>query len=453
MDRRFASSETANSMRKDDWEDSGYSQEFVKKICELERLSHGQENPEQLAMNALKAATEFYDADWCGVVEADLIFHVWDPVWWTSGKTHNDLVRKFFEQGKITIKEDWLNALHNGKEIIIEDVSVYKNTNPAEYEEYEKMDIHSVIAYPFWQNPSGFLIVLNPRKHKNKVSFIRALVYVMYCSLVFVKHMSGKKKSFTIHEIKNKKDVVINLFGSLEVHTLNGVLKEEEINSPKIIRILTYLLLHPNQNYPARRLCDEIWSDEIIDNPSGKIKSLVYRLHNTFHHVLEDRLIICTKRGYQMNPELNIVTDLQLFEDYWLLSQRALSSKAKIETLKKIIEIYKGSLLSSAAGEHWILHSERDFHHRYIGIINELLKTFYEDKNYLDIQEYASKALGIDNANKELYFWLITSMYKMGSNAMARGELRNAEKILLEDEYQELVLAVKKTNFAHNTAM
>lgn len=115
--------------------------------------------------------------------------------------------------------------------------------------------------------------------------------------------------------------------------------------------------------------------------------------------------------------------------------------------MKKIIKIYRGSLLSSAAGEHWILHSERDFHHRYIGTINELLKTFYEDENYLDMQEYASKALGIDNANKELYFWLITSMYKMGSNAMARGELRNAEKVLLEDEYQELILAVKKANF------
>ena len=87
-----------------------------------------------------------------------------------------------------------------------------------------------------------------------------------------------------------------------------------------------------------------------------------------------------------------------------MLSQGVLSSKAKIETLKKIIEIYKGSLLSSMTGEHWILHSERDFHHRYIGIINELLKTFYEDENYQDIQEYSSKALGVDNANKELYF-------------------------------------------------
>ena len=104
-------------------------------------------------------------------------------------------------------------------------------------------------------------------------------------------------------------------------------------------------------------------------------------------------------------------------------------------------------------GEHWILHSERDFHHRYIGIINELLKTFYEDENYQDIQEYSSKALGVDNANKELYFQLITFMYKMEPNTMAMGGPRNAEKILLADEYQELVLAVKKTNFAHNTVM
>lgn len=78
-------------------------------------------------------ATEFYDADWCGVVEADLIFHVWDLIWWISDKIHNDLVGKFFEQCKINIMEDWINALHNGKDIIIEDTNVYEETNSTEY--------------------------------------------------------------------------------------------------------------------------------------------------------------------------------------------------------------------------------------------------------------------------------------------------------------------------------
>lgn len=77
-----------------------------------------------------------------------------------SGKTHNDVVRKFFEKDKISTSKEWINALHQGKCMIIEDTSIYKDTNPAEYESYKKLDIDSLIAYPFWKNPDGFLIVL-----------------------------------------------------------------------------------------------------------------------------------------------------------------------------------------------------------------------------------------------------------------------------------------------------
>lgn len=426
----------------EDWKDLAYSSEFVETLCKLELKSHDQDNPEKIAMNALNTVAEFYDADWCGVVEADLIFHIWNPIWWTSGKTHNDVVRKFFEQDKISPSEEWINALHQGKCMIIEDTSIYKDLNPAEYENYKNLDIDSLIAYPFWKNPAGFLIVLNPKKHKSKVSLIQVLSFVVYSTISEARHTAGSNRAFTVDEIRTDKDIVINLFGSFEIHTLKSVLKEDEINSPKIIRILTYLLLNPNQHCSPRRLCDAIWPDEIIDNPSSKIKSLIYRLHTLFSDVLDHKLIISTSRGYQLNPELNIVTDLQLFEDYWLLSQKTLSNKAKIEILKKLTNIYRGSLLSSATGEHWLMNSEIGFHHKYMGIINELLKAFFEAENYDDIQEYASKALIVDNANKEVYYWLIKAMYKLGANGMARGELRNAERLLTDDEYQVLLSAL-----------
>lgn len=426
----------------EDWKDLAYSSEFVETLCKLELKSHDQDNPEKIAMNALNTVAEFYDADWCGVVEADLIFHIWNPIWWTSGKTHNDVVRKFFEQDKISPSEEWINALHQGKCMIIEDTSIYKDLNPAEYENYKNLDIDSLIAYPFWKNPAGFLIVLNPKKHKSKVSLIQVLSFVVYSTISEARHTAGSNRAFTVDEIRTDKDIVINLFGSFEIHTLKSVLKEDEINSPKIIRILTYLLLNPNQHCSPRRLCDAIWPDEIIDNPSSKIKSLIYRLHTLFSDVLDHKLIISTSRGYQLNPELNIVTDLQLFEDYWLLSQKTLSKKAKIEILKKLTNIYRGSLLSSATGEHWLMNSEIGFHHKYMGIINDLLKAFFEAENYDDIQEYASKALIVDNANKEVYYWLIKAMYKLGANGMARGELRNAERLLSDEEYQVLLSAL-----------
>lgn len=429
----------------EDWKDLAYSSEFVETLCKLELQSHDQDNPEKIAMNALNTVAEFYDADWCGVVEADLIFHVWNPIWWTSGKIHNDVVRKFFEQDKISPSKEWINALHQGKCMIIEDTSIYKDLNPTEYENYKKLDISSLIAYPFWKNPAGFLIVLNPKKHKTKISLIQVLSFVVYSAISESRHTAGSNRAFTTNEIRTDKDIVINLFGTFEIHTLKSVLKEDEINSPKIIRILTYLLLNPNQHCSPRRLCDEIWPDEIIDNPSGKIKSLIYRLHTLFSDVLDHKLIISTSRGYQLNPELNIVTDLQLFEDYWLLSQKTLSNKAKIEILKKLTNIYRGSLLSSATGEHWLMNLEIGFHHKYMGIINDLLKAFFEAENYDDIQEYASKALIVDNANKEVYYWLIKAMYKLGANGMARGELRNAERLLADEEYQVLLSALNGT--------
>lgn len=429
----------------EDWKDLAYSSEFVETLCKLELQSHDQDNPEKIAMNALNTVAEFYDADWCGVVEADLIFHVWNPIWWTSGKIHNDVVRKFFEQDKISPSKEWINALHQGKCMIIEDTSIYKDLNPTEYENYKKLDISSLIAYPFWKNLAGFLIVLNPKKHKTKISLIQVLSFVVYSAISESRHTAGSNRAFTTNEIRTDKDIVINLFGTFEIHTLKSVLKEDEINSPKIIRILTYLLLNPNQHCSPRRLCDEIWPDEIIDNPSGKIKSLIYRLHTLFSDVLDHKLIISTSRGYQLNPELNIVTDLQLFEDYWLLSQKTLSNKAKIEILKKLTNIYRGSLLSSATGEHWLMNSEIGFHHKYMGIINDLLKAFFEAENYDDIQEYASKALIVDNANKEVYYWLIKAMYKLGANGMARGELRNAERLLADEEYQVLLSALNGT--------
>lgn len=88
------------------------------------------------------------------------------------------------------------------------------------------------------------------------------------------------------------------------------------------------------------------------------------------------------------------------------------------------------------------MNSEIGFHHKNMGIINNLLKAFFEAESYDDIQEYASKALIVDNAKKEVYYWLIKAMYKLGANGMARGELRNAERLLSDEEYQVLLSAL-----------
>ena len=156
-----------------DLEQFKYLKHLVNDLMEVESVSHNQDNPEMLAKNALNCAAKFHEADWCGVVEADLIFNAWNPIWWTSGATTNDVVRKFFDQGRTSPSKEWMDALHNGQPIIIEDTTIYKDQDDEEYKMYHELKIDSLIAYPFWKEPSGFIIALNPRRYKNKVELLR----------------------------------------------------------------------------------------------------------------------------------------------------------------------------------------------------------------------------------------------------------------------------------------
>lgn len=439
--------EVQEALNSNDWSFIQYTLEFERTLSNLEYAMHHCDDPDTIATHALNFCAEFYEATWCGAVDADLIKNEWTPIWWYSRERKDTLICRYLKMKKIMPNKEWREALEQCMPIIIPDTEVYRETNPKVYEAYKNLNIKSVLAYPYWKNPSGFIIVINPTKYTKQFGLIQALSYVMYSCISAIKSVLNAQKVFTIDEIKNDNDVVINLFNTLEIHTLKNVLKEEELNSPKISKILTYLVLHPNQYHSPRRICEALWPEEVIDNPGNKIKNLVYRLHNRLGDIDEHKLIISTNRGYQLNPELNIVTDLQLFDSYWLMSQRAKSVHTKIEILKKLTDIYKGSLLISASGEHWILGSDLGFRNKYIGIVNELLKTFFEIENYCDIEQYALKALNVDNTNKDAYYWLIRAMNKLGTTEMAKGELKTAEKFLMFEEYQALLDELSLCNF------
>lgn len=55
---------------------------------------HNSDDPEEIANRSLIAGTEFYDAEWCGVVEVDLFLNKWSPKWWYSKKNKGNIRTK-----------------------------------------------------------------------------------------------------------------------------------------------------------------------------------------------------------------------------------------------------------------------------------------------------------------------------------------------------------------------
>lgn len=423
-------------------EDIQYALGFEHALRGLESQLHSTDDPEVIAREMLIKAVEFYDGDWCGVVEADLEVGAWTPLWWYNRQTGGMTPTRFLELEDAAPMQRWITAMRLGKPIYIENAEDIKDAHPGEYSVYKRLNAESVIAAPFWKNPSGFLLVRNPKRFKRYTSLLQMFAYVAVSTINEKKLLDRSNQSFSPENIKRNTDVIINLFGQLSVYTSKGVLTEGVLNSPKLSRLLAYLVLHRERAVPPRMIVDALWPEEEIENPGNKIKALAFRLQSTFSIISDYRLVVSTTNGYRLNPELNIMTDLDQFDRYRRDAQNmpssSNSSDAKIELLKKAAALYRGSLFTTAAGEHWLIPTEVNYRLKYNGVINELMRELSAIHSYSLIQEYSGMALQVDPRNADVYFWLITALNHLGSPEIARSELNMARQMLEDAEYQAL---------------
>ena len=88
-------------------EDILYKCEFEEKVVELESALHRVENPKDIAMGAISATAEFYDGDWCGIIDVDLDMAAWRPILWYNRGTHGMTETRFHELENTESMEHW----------------------------------------------------------------------------------------------------------------------------------------------------------------------------------------------------------------------------------------------------------------------------------------------------------------------------------------------------------
>lgn len=338
-------------------------------------------------------------------------------------------------------------CLENHEPVIIPDIEDIKEEYPEEYVLYQRLDAKSVIAVPFWKGPTGFLVLRNAKRYRGHASFLRMLNYAVISSLNEHYLLETRKLTIISPRITNDLDIYISLFGEIKITTSKGVLTEHELKSPKIARLLVYLLLKRKTASSPREIATAIWPEEDVELSVKNIKGLVYRFRQAFELLSDYRLIESTASGYQINPKLNVFTDCQLFDKKWSVAMKASDAKEKTEFLKKAIDLYQGALFSSARYEHWIMSAAVAFEYRYFGAVSELLKTLDQAHDYVAVQHYAAKALHIAPHSIDAYYWMILAMNKLDHPEMARGELRMAQRNLLAEEYNELLERLKASGF------
>ena len=232
--------------------------------------------------------------------------------------------------------------------------------------------------------------------------------------------------------------IYVSLFGELSISTSKGVLKEADFSSPRISRLISYLLISRKNAISPQEITQTLWPDD-SDNPAKNVKGLVYRLRQKFSLISDEPLILSSASGYQLNPKLHIMTDYQRFDELVSSAVRASSVINKVDILKNALDLYHGKVLSSADGEHWLIQFSTKYHLSYMGAVSELLKQLDSLHSYDLLNQYAMKSLTIAPDNPKAYCWLIRSLKAQGMNELATNELAAAKEHLTTEEYEEIL--------------
>jgi hypothetical protein len=63
-----------------------FQEKLFQTIVSVEADAHNEEDPMAIAVRVMKACCDFYDADWCGILIADLQTQVFIPeIWYEPG--------------------------------------------------------------------------------------------------------------------------------------------------------------------------------------------------------------------------------------------------------------------------------------------------------------------------------------------------------------------------------
>lgn len=423
-----------------------YCKDLERTLRVLEAHLHESDDPVEIAHNTMKTACEFYGADWCGILEVDLDLGIWTPSMWYNPAVNDKTMELLAEFEAAEPMQSWIRVMQENGSVVIPDIEAVRETAPREYRVYKRVGANGLMAAPFKPRPIGFLVLRNPSRYVNHTSMLQNLAYVMLNSMNQMKMIESARTSLSPDAIENDKDIIVNLFDSLEIYTSQGVLREVDFKSPKICRLLTYLILHRKSVHPALDLVEALWPEEDAD-PDAQINSLrglIYRFRQTFSLVSEHQLIETTLNGYRLNPNLRIITDLQQFDQCCDAVQSTLSLVRKVEFLKQAVSIYRGAVYKKASSEPWLVNTATHYSLRYIGVVNELLAKLAEAEDYAGVHQYATHALDIEPGNVKARYWLIFAMYNMSTIELAKSEVERAKVDLTSEEYEELIDLLKE---------
>ncbi|MGN8817787.1 hypothetical protein ACTNEN_05555 [Oribacterium sp. HCP28S3_H8] len=412
----------------------GISQMLVR----LESQFRRDLDPKTIIMKVLKLTCSFYGGDWAGVLDIDPEVGVWTAHWWYNVETDGMTPTNFNEFENVSEYVTWAKALDEERTLCI---PMIDPMTEQEKIHYRRLGTKTVIAAPFYKGATGFVVVRNPTQYEINLDLLKLVAYVASCEYHDYRLIDSCKHQLRPEYIRNENDVYINLFGGLEIVTVNGVIRSEEINPLKIAPLIVFLSLHRNHAYSAFSIAQHIFPDDpdAAEDYANKIKYHIYTFRQNYSELFSaGELIETTKTGYRFSEKLHITIDTETFGHIYKVARNTSNLNDRVRLLEKAVDIYKNDIYPPASTDPWLMPTVMSYSKQYFSAIEDLLNLLDKRHDYSAIHDFAVAAMEHHTGNERLYYWMIVAMIERHQLNMAAKECKAARKHLFYEDQRKL---------------
>lgn len=401
---------------------------------------HGERHEPDGAPTVLKRMLDFFQGDWIGLIDFDLQMSRWSTKVFYNDKTGSSTETLIAEAESFEQVARWVNAITSCEPIIIEDIENIRDSAPEEYELYKRLDTVSVLAVPYRNCNSGFMVVRNPKRFKDNYVALNIMAYVTTNEQLASQRRDNVLRRAAADIELNDNQIKLNLFGQMQIQGADFVISSEDISSDLMCRLIALLAMSKGKGFNNNVLNEKLG----VDKTPGAWKSLMYKFRKMWKEVScrddEDfQLIVSGAKGYTINPKLEVIVDVEVAEKMMRTIDDTSSENAKIELLKKFRAMYRGELMAQECADEGFIMEQRLFYkQKYIEKNSELISLLYNQGDYTSAEKYALDAIKAFPQSVELCAWLIACMKKLGKIEAAKTALEAGAKLFDAEEFEML---------------
>ncbi len=237
----------------------------------------------------------------------------------------------------------------------------------------------------------------------------------------------------------------VRLFGELTI-SVDGETTQPLLYLGKNLKQFFEVLLFYRRNPLSKeQLIDLLWNDS--DNPASALKFAVHKLRQLlnaqpFFKGLD--LVVTTKNGYGINPEIDMFVDTEEVDRLWrLANDKTVSIIEKREYLDQLGQWIKLPFLSNSTHLMWTVPIREYYTGLYDRSMLFLLNEFELEKDYEKVMDLAQVALKLEPYNEDFHYYYLNALVLSGQYRKAIDYYENLSKQFYKEFNVQLSLRTK----------